>query len=95
MKLILASNSPRRKEILRSAGFDFTVITSGFDEKGEGDAETLVKTFAFGKAKSVFDSLSYTEKKESVVLGADTVVALAFTTVDEVFGFIKEHDLIK
>ena len=27
--------------------------------------------------------------------GADTVVALAFTTVDEVVSFIKEHDLNK
>lgn len=76
MKLILASNSPRRKEILRSAGFDFTVITSGYDEKGDGDAETLVKTFALGKAKSVFDALSDSEKQNSVVLGADTVVVL-------------------
>ncbi|MDY6367464.1 MAG: Maf family protein [Clostridia bacterium] len=76
MKLILASNSPRRKDILRSVGFDFKVITSGYDEKGDGDAETLVKTFAYGKAKSVFDSLTDAEKKQSVVLGADTVVAL-------------------
>jgi beta-1,4-mannooligosaccharide/beta-1,4-mannosyl-N-acetylglucosamine phosphorylase len=27
--------------------------------------------------------------------GADTVVGLAFTTVDEVVSFIKEHDMIK
>ena len=32
MKLLLASNSPRRSELLRNAGFDFEVIPSGIDE---------------------------------------------------------------
>lgn len=73
MKLILASNSPRRKEILEKFGFTFTVIKSDYEEKENiFDPQLLVKTFAFNKAKSVFDSLE--EKDEAVVLGADTVV---------------------
>ena len=32
MKLLLASKSPRRSELLRNAGFDFEVIPSGIDE---------------------------------------------------------------
>ena len=73
MKLILASNSPRRKEILEKFGFTFTVIKSDYEEKENiSDPQLLVKTFAFNKAKSVFDSLE--EKDEAVVLGADTVV---------------------
>ena len=32
MKLLLASNSPRRIQLLRNAGFDFEVIPSGIDE---------------------------------------------------------------
>jgi septum formation protein len=32
MKIILASNSPRRRELLKKAGFDFTVIPSDFEE---------------------------------------------------------------
>lgn len=75
MKLILASNSPRRREILKEHGFDFTVIKSGYEEKPLNLSPTeLVKTFAFNKAKDVFDGLE--DKKDFVVLGADTVVVL-------------------
>lgn len=77
MKLILASNSPRRKEILTEFGFDFTVKISGYEENRiSANPETLVKTFAIGKAESVFNALTETEKQNSVVLGADTVVVL-------------------
>ena len=76
MKLFLASNSPRRKEILKAAGFDFTVKVSGYDERGKGNPYYLVKKFAVKKAESVFNALLPNEKQNSVVLGADTVVVL-------------------
>ena len=77
MKLILASNSPRRKEILEKFGYRFTVIKSDYEEKEDiFDPRLLVKTFAEKKAESVFSSLSEAEKDEAVVLGADTVVVL-------------------
>lgn len=73
MKLILASNSPRRKEFLANSGFTFTAISSPFDEVNFTDNPfDLTKNFALGKAKSVFDNLS--DKTDAVVLGADTVV---------------------
>ena len=75
MKLILASNSPRRREILKNAGYDFQVIVSGFSEVEEkGDPAATAVENARGKAKDVFDKLSESEKREAVVLGADTVV---------------------
>ena len=73
MKLILASNSPRRKEILLSAGYEFSIISSDYQEKTFSlDPILTATTFALGKAKSVFSALS--DKETSVVLGADTVV---------------------
>ncbi len=72
MKLILASNSPRRRDILTEAGYTFTVAVSGYKEDGCGDPLRIAVNNAFGKAKSVFDALN--DKKEEVVLGADTVV---------------------
>lgn len=75
MKLILASNSPRRREILKNAGYDFKVIVSDFSEVEEkGDPAATAVENARGKAKDVFDKLTESEKRESVVLGADTVV---------------------
>ncbi len=73
MKLVLASNSPRRKEFLRNNGFEFEVISSPYSEINfTTDPFELTKAFAFGKAMSVYDSLE--NKDECVVLGADTVV---------------------
>ena len=73
MELILASNSPRRKQLLSEYGFIFSVIPSDFDENEEllSPVET-VKSYALGKAKDVFDKTN----GDAVVLGADTIVVL-------------------
>ena len=73
MKLILASNSPRRKQILLDNGFLFEVISSDFAEKSQNlPPEEIVKINALGKAESVFNNLK--DKDSVVVLGADTIV---------------------
>lgn len=73
MKLILASNSPRRKEFLTKYGFEFEVISSPYQERNfTDDPYILTKEFALGKAQSVFDKLD--NKDDYLVLGADTVV---------------------
>lgn len=72
MKLILASNSPRRKDILTEYGYEFLVVPSDFNESGSFvSPEEMVKAFAKGKAEEVYDRLI---DKNVVVLGADTVV---------------------
>ncbi|MBR6754308.1 MAG: septum formation protein Maf [Clostridia bacterium] len=71
-RLILASASPRRKELLSDAGFVFEIITSNADEVAiAGSPETTVLMNARLKAKEVFDRNS-----DAIVLGADTVVCL-------------------
>ena len=73
MGLILASNSPRRKELLENEGYEFDVIASSYKEnKFTSDPILLAETFAKSKASSVFDSVSINDK--IIVLGADTVV---------------------
>lgn len=73
MKLILASNSPRRKDLLQSKGISFEVIVSDYNETQFTNNPIQTATeFAYGKAKSVFDSVI--DKNGVVVLGADTVV---------------------
>jgi septum formation protein len=74
MHLILASSSPRRKELLRNAGFDFESRASNVQEilqPGES-AEQFVCRAARDKARAVAASAP----PDSVVLGADTVVAI-------------------
>jgi len=71
MKLVLASNSPRRKELLEKAGFKFEIISSDYDETGFSDDPVLTaETFAVGKAQAVFNAV----KGRVAVIGADTVV---------------------
>lgn len=74
MKLILASGSPRRAEILRSAGLPFTVLSSAVDETpipGE-TAKEMVQRLALAKAELV----AARAVGPAIVIAADTVVTL-------------------
>jgi septum formation protein len=74
MKLILASASPRRAEILRAAGIAFTVLSSAVDETplpGE-TATDMVRRLAAAKAELV----AVRAVGPAIVMAADTVVAL-------------------
>jgi nucleoside triphosphate pyrophosphatase len=72
-RLILASKSPRRKELLEQAGLAFTIIPSGVDESlvDIKEPEKLVKTLAQAKAKDIAGAYP-----ESWVIGADTIVLI-------------------
>lgn len=75
MKIILASGSPRRKEILTEFGYEFIVEKSSFAEiDGSKDAVSVAVNNAEGKAYDIF--LRFADKSEVVVIGADTVVCL-------------------
>jgi septum formation protein len=74
MKLILASASVRRAEILHDAGFSFTVLSSAIDETpypGES-AHELVQRLALAKAELV----AARAVGPAIVIGADTEVTL-------------------
>lgn len=76
-KIILASGSPRRKELLSQIGLSFTVRVSEADEHTEEmKPEKLVCILSERKALAVWDELTEEEKKESILIGADTVVAV-------------------
>lgn len=72
--LILASASPRRREILASAGYSFKVVPSGAEEiTAAADANGLVRGNALLKAREVASRPGCAGCR---VLGADTVVVL-------------------
>lgn len=76
MKLILASGSPRRREILENAGVHFTVVTSDADESlPEGiEATEIVAVLAERKARAVAAAHPELAGDDYVILAADTVV---------------------
>lgn len=79
MDVILASKSPRRKELLRRLFPDFRVVPSAVDESVimESDPVRFAVTAAEAKARDAAAG-----HPDSLVIGADTIVCLG----DEIFG---------
>lgn len=73
MKIILASQSPRRAALLDLIKIDFEVLPSKYEEKLDNnlDVEEQVKEFAYGKALDVFNNT----QGDRAIIGADTIVA--------------------
>lgn len=73
-KLVLASSSPRRAEILERAGWPHEVMVAGIDESVKPDEEpaAYVQRLARSKAEAVAQRLA-----KGLVLGADTTVVIA------------------
>ncbi len=71
-QIILASGSPRRKELLELIGVEFKIVTSNKEEIITGiDPEEVVKELSMMKAEDVAEGIS----GPALILGADTVVA--------------------
>ena len=72
-QLILASNSPRRRDLLAQLGLTFSVIPSDVDEHRVRVSEPVdvVRTLAESKATDISD-----KHPESWVIGADTIVCI-------------------
>lgn len=72
-KIILASASPRRKELMTLAGYEFEIQVSHKEEKYEStEPDEIVKELSLLKAEDVAGQV---EPKNLIVIGADTVVA--------------------
>lgn len=83
-KIILASGSPRRKEILENVNVTFEIVPSDIEEivrPGE-KPETVVSALAFEKAFDVSQKIS-----EGIIIASDTVVFK-----DEILGKPKDED---
>ena len=85
-KIILASQSPRRRELLKKVCPDFDSLCPCYDEKIDTDSfsEEIIETIAFNKALS----LKKTVPGDSLVLSADTVVVLE----GKILGKPKDED---
>lgn len=76
MNIILASGSPRRRELLAQAGFEFKVEVSNADENvSEESPVEMVEELAARKAKAVVD-LHNQKEDNCLIIGADTIVVL-------------------
>lgn len=71
MQIILASQSPRRKELLAEMGIEFVVVASAYEEVHDESRPTteVVKELSLGKARDVAQ-----QYPDAVVIGSDTIV---------------------
>ena len=84
MKIVLASSSPRRKELLQTAGINFEIDVEGVDEGPQGDTpEEKVCSIAAQKCRPVA-----ARRPNDCVIGADTVVSVD----GDILG--KPHDSV-
>lgn len=99
-RIILASSSPRRSEILQNIGLKFEVVPSKYEEDLKPESfknhgEYAVAT-AYNKVIDVDKLLSNDSIKPEIIIGADTVVSLAGKVLgkpkdkSEAFKYLKE-----
>lgn len=96
-KIILASGSPRRKQLLEQTGFEFEICVSACEEKiTSTDPEKVCMELSLQKALDVASMIkAYNEKhsdiasdRDLIIIGADTIVAVD----DEILGKPKDDD---
>ena len=87
-KIILASQSPRRKDLLQQVGLKFEIDPSNYEEDMSLKMEPLklVEYLSLGKAKDVAE-----RHKDAIIVSADTIVTLD----GEVFGKPKTAERAK
>lgn len=89
MRIILASGSPRRKELLKLVVPKFEIIVSNVDEKlKEGlTPQEQASRLAYIKAKDIYDKTN----GDRIVIGADTIV----TKKEKIYGKPKDKNKAK
>ncbi|WFD11448.1 Maf family protein [Tepidibacter hydrothermalis] len=103
MNIVLASASPRRKELLSNLNFDFEIMKSNIEEfvNDKDRPESVAMSLSFQKAIDIANKTS----ENNIVIGADTIVVLdekilgkpedeqdAFNTLAQLSG--KYHKVI-
>jgi len=93
MNYILASNSPRRKQILTQMGIEFEVRSPKCDETLDTDVFSypLVENLALMKAKAVQEELKY----PAIIISADTVVVFGGKIFTKPKNDIEAFEMLK
>ena len=99
MKLILASQSIYKIELLNRLGFKFSAIDPQVDEGQyklrNKKPKQISEALAMAKASSVWAKLSPTKQSESIVIGCDQVLALKSTILSKPGNFKKAQAQLK
>lgn len=91
-KIILASQSPRRRELLTQMGVEFEVVPSKFDEYLDDgrSPEEVASELALGKAMAVAQ-----EHPDCIVIGSDTIVTVDGRQLEKPHDAAEAKELLK
>ncbi len=92
-KIILASQSPRRKELLKGAGFDFEIfVKSGIEEEtGDLKGKDAALFLANFKSEAYNDILS----NDNIIITADTIVCSEGNILNKPKDFLEAQEMLK
>ena len=93
MKLILASKSPRRRELLQRLNYPFDIILSDVDESlipFDGSAEDYCRSLADLKSKNIASHYP-----NSLVIGADTIVVVEGQVLEKPYDKDQALQMLK
>lgn len=91
-EIILASQSPRRRELLAQMGVEYEVIPSNFDEKLDDNRspEEVACELALGKAMAVAE-----QYPDRFVIGSDTIVTVNGKQLEKPHDAVEAHEILK
>ena len=94
-KLILASKSPRRIELIKYLGFEYEIVASTVDEifQDEISPEENTKFIAYKKAKAVIDTRGI--GSEEIIIGVDTIVVHRGNIFTKPKSRIQAYEMLK
>ena len=76
MRIVLASGSPRRKQLMELVGIPCEVLVTNVDEPVSQDAEAAVRELAVLKNAAACNELQKQGKLPAIVITADTLVSI-------------------
>lgn len=92
-KIILASSSPRRADILKKHNIEFKIIPSPYveDHSTTDFSYDFIENLAYNKAKAVVPLV----KEQSLIVGADTIVVLDGKILGKPNGYDGAFEMLK
>ena len=93
MQIILASGSPRRRQLLTLAGIPHEVIVSDVDETIEGTPDFQVRELALRKANAVLSLVS--PDSEAILIAADTLVYIGGEVLGKPCDSAEAFEMLK
>ena len=89
-RLILASGSPRRRELLTKMGYTFEIIKPDVDEHVEGPARDVVHTLSRRKAEAVARDID-----SGIIIASDTLVSLDGAALGKPIDKADAHRMLR